>query len=253
MFGDGRESLVPSILDAYKVPYVFSGPATLAVSLNKYLTKRVVRDAGVPTPDFRILSGKKDLDLEKPPFPLFVKPVSEGTGKGISNRSVIKEESEFRTVCSELIDRYHQPVLVEEYLPGREFTAGVVGTGMEARVIGVMEVCYEGDILPVYSYENKENWKGRVDYRRVDESIYDECREVTLKVWNALMARDGGRVDLRMNARGRINFIEVNPLAGLNADISDLPILARMHGITFPQLIDMIMTSAIERVFIHHG
>ena len=249
MFGDGRESLVPAILDAYRLPYVFSGPATLAVSLNKYLTKRVVRDAGVPTPEFILVNSEAGLNQDKPGFPLFLKPVSEGTGKGIDDNSIVNNEEEFRKVCTSLLRKFKQPVLVEEFLPGREFTAGIIGSEKDARVIGVIEVCFVGSFNPVYSYENKENWKGRVEYRLTEENISRECAETALRVWSTIGAHDAGRVDLKVGKNGRVQFVEVNPLAGMNANYSDLPILARMHGMEFQELIEEIMKAAIKRIF----
>ena len=249
MYGDGRESMVPSILDSFRVPYVFSSPATLAVSLNKYLTKRIVRDAGVPTPDFRIIYSSLSLDDPKPPFPLFIKPVSEGTGKGISEHSIVNNDKEFRSVCLELLENFKQPVLVEEYLPGREFTAGIVGNGKDAYVIGAMEVCFNEGVLPIYSYYTKENWVGKVDYKIVEGELLKECTKVALGVWNAIGANDGGRVDLKIGSNGRVQFLEVNPLAGLNAESSDLPILARMNGMSYQELIEEIMQAAIKRIF----
>ncbi len=247
MYGDGREALVPAILDAYKIPYVFSGPATLAVSLNKYLSKRVVRDAGIPTPDFTIIYSAKDIHKNKPGYPLFLKPVSEGTGKGIDNKSIVGNDREFVEVCTRLLNDFNQPVLVEEYLPGREFTAGVVGQDGDARIIGAMEVIFEKDIKSIYSYETKENWIGRVNYEPVTGKMLEECSLVALGVWKAINARDAGRVDMKIGADGKVQFIEVNPLAGINPDNSDLPILAKMNGISFQSLIEIIMQHAIKR------
>ncbi len=248
MFGDGRESLVPAILDAYEIPYVFSGPATLAVSLNKYLTKRVVRDAGIPTPDFTIINSLKDLDVKKPGYPLFLKPVSEGTGKGIDTKSIVSNDHDFKEVCTDLLDKFHQPVLVEEYLPGREFTIGVIGQNGNARVIGAMEVIFDKNIESIYSYETKENWVGRVNYKPVTGPILEECTSVALGAWRAINARDAGRVDVKIGADQKVQFIEVNPLAGINPDNSDLPILAEMNGMSYQALIEAIMQNAIKRI-----
>jgi D-alanine-D-alanine ligase len=253
MYGDGREALVPALLDAYKIPYVFSGPATLAVSLNKYLTKRVIRDAGIPTPDFILVESEKDLDKKKPDFPLFAKPVSEGTGKGIDNKSIIETEDDFETVCINLLKKFQQPVLVEEYLPGREFTAGVIGHGNSTRVIGVMEVHFVKGEKSIYSYETKENWIGRVEYEPVKGVMFEECETVAAGVWKAIGAQDAGRVDLKIGSDGRVQFIEVNPLAGINQVNSDLPILAAMNGISYQQLIGTIMENAINRTKIQNG
>ncbi|MDD4192856.1 MAG: ATP-grasp domain-containing protein [Mangrovibacterium sp.] len=249
MYGDGRESLVPALLDYWQIPYVFSGPATMALTLDKALCKRVVRDAGIPTPDFCLIRSEADLTAKKPAFPLFVKPVSEGTGKGISEHSLVNSEKDFRLVCLDLLHRFRQPVLVESYLPGREFTVGVVGNGHEARVVGVMEVVFRDHTREIYSYENKQNYEEVVDYRAVHGELAGKCGELALRVWDVTGARDGGRVDMKLNTAGNPEFMEINPLAGLNFHDSDLPILARLNGMNFDALIGAIMEAAGKRIF----
>lgn len=250
IFGDGRESLVPALLDNWQIPYVFSSPAVLALSLDKAMCKRVVRDAGIATPDFCLIRNKADLQKDKPAFPLFVKPVSEGTGKGINEHSLISNEEEFVKVCTALLSQYHQPVLVESYLPGREFTVGVVGNGEDARVVGVMEVVFKKEnIREIYSYENKQNYEEVVNYRNVEGELARKCSELALRVWEVTGSRDGGRVDMKLNAAGDPEFIEINPLAGLNFHDSDLPILAGLNGMGFTELIGAIMKAAEKRIF----
>jgi D-alanine-D-alanine ligase len=246
LYGDGRESVVPALLDQYRIPYVFSGPVVMGVSLNKYLTRLVVEAAGVPVCPGIIASSVHDLDdLSSLEFPLFVKPVAEGTGKGITTRSVVRDSESLVTLVAELLATYNQPVLVEEYLPGREFTVGVTGNGSDAKVTGGMEVICR-DNLP-YSVEVKENYENYVQYRVYDEEIKAECDAVALGAWRALGAVDAGRVDMKADRHGRMCFIEANPLAGLNPVHSDLPMLSRMNGLAFSTLMKMIMNSATKR------
>jgi D-alanine-D-alanine ligase len=249
LHGLGREALVPAMLDAHRIPYTFSDPAVLALSLHKALTKRVVRDLGVPTPDFAVVERPEDADGVRLAYPLFAKPLAEGTGKGIDAASKIETPVGLRKVCTALLERFRQPVLVEEFLPGREFTAGIVGTGAEAGVVGVMEVILNKKAeADAYSYVNKEECDDRVVYELAMGDIDRECREVALKAWRGLGARDAGRVDLRVARDGKVSFIEVNPLAGLHPQHSDLPIICTMVGVTFQQLIERILQSAIRRV-----
>ncbi len=249
LHGLGREALVPAMLDAHRIPYTFSDPAVLALSLHKAMTKRVMRDLGVPTPDFAVVERPEDVEGVRLAYPLFAKPLAEGTGKGIDAASKIGTPAELRAVCADLLARFRQPVLVEEFLPGREFTAGIVGTGAEAGVVGVMEVIFNAKAeVDAYSYVNKEECDDRVVYRLAEGDIDRECREVTLKAWRGLGARDAGRVDLRVARDGKVSFIEVNPLAGLHPQHSDLPIICTLVGITFQQLIERILQSAIRRV-----
>jgi D-alanine-D-alanine ligase len=245
LYGDGRESVVPAILDQYRIPYVFSGPLIMGLSLNKHLAKLVVSAAGVPVSPGVLITEPDSCDEISLNYPLFVKPVSEGTGKGITEKSLVKNASELRVMVEWIVNEFRQPALVEEYLPGREFTVGVVGSGHEAVAIGGMEVIC-ADNLP-YSVEVKENYENYCRYTTLDENIADECLTVALSAWKALEAVDAGRIDLKADRNGRICFIEANPLAGLNPVHSDLPILARMYGVEYQKLMEMIMESAVRR------
>lgn len=249
LYGIGREAQVPAILDSYKIPYVFSDPLVLSLTLHKGMTKRVVRDYGVPTADFFVVDTIEDISLVNLPYPLFAKPVAEGTGKGIDNRSKIMNKEDLFRICSDLINRFNQPVIVETYLPGREFTVGIVGTGKDARVIGVMEIVITVRAKEqTYSYHTKENWRGIVEYPMATGDVESRCSEVALAAWRCIGCRDGGRVDLKMDEKGIPNFIEVNPLAGINPEHSDLPMLAGKKGISYQSLLKMIMDSAITRI-----
>ncbi|MCA1741215.1 MAG: hypothetical protein LC630_01840 [Bacteroidales bacterium] len=246
LYGDGRESVVPALLDQYRIPYVFSGPVVMGISLNKYLARLVVEAAGVPVPPGIVAATAGDLEKATTlTFPLFVKPVAEGTGKGITERSVVRDMGSLITMVTELLAAYRQPVLIEEYLPGREFTVGVTGTGAEAKVTGGMEVICR-DNLP-YSVEVKENYEHFAQYRVYDEDMKQQCDAVALGAWRALGAVDAGRVDMKADRNGSICFIEANPLAGLNPVHSDLPMLSMMNGMSFDTLMRLIMESARMR------
>jgi D-alanine-D-alanine ligase len=248
MYGIGREAQVPALLDAYGIPYTFSDPLVLSLTLHKGMTKRVVRDCGVPTADFAVLQDKDDLRDLKLPFPLFLKPVAEGTGKGIDASSLIHDRRNLETVFARLLRTFAQPVLVETYLPGREFTVGILGTGKTAHALPVMEIVLRDSAeKSSYSYENKQNYHDRVEYRLTSDGASRECADVALRAWRCLGCRDAGRVDLRLDVDGVPNFIEVNPLAGLNPIDSDLPIICTMAGIDYGTLIQSIMESALQR------
>ena len=248
--GFAREAQIPAILEVFDIPYTFSDPMVLALTLHKGMTKHVVRDSGIPTPDFCVAKDLKDLDRITLPFPLFAKPVAEGTGKGITSRSKVRTEAELYSVCQDLFMTYDQPILIETFLPGREFTVGITGTGKKSIAIGVMEVLLGKEAEPdVYSFSNKKEFEERVSYVCVDDSEARYAAKIALDAWRCLGCRDGGRVDVRSDKKGIPHFLEVNPLAGLNPEISDLPILCRLSGITYIELIDQIMESAMERVF----
>jgi D-alanine-D-alanine ligase len=248
-YGFAREAQVPALLDAYRIPYTFSDAMTLGLCLHKGMCKRIVRDGGVPTPAFAVIETPSDADTVNLPFPLFAKPVAEGTGKGVSGASKVSDREALKRVCGTLLERFQQPVLVETYLPGREFTVGIVGTGRDARALGVMEVLFgEQAESTNYSYQNKTDWIGKLDYRIPEKTIAVECAKVALTAWRALGCRDAGRIDLRFDAAGCPQFIEVNPLAGINPDISDLCILCGLYGISYANLIGWIVESACTRM-----
>ncbi|MDO9513235.1 MAG: ATP-grasp domain-containing protein [Elusimicrobiota bacterium] len=249
LYGAGRESLVPALLDSFRIPYVFSGPVTLGVALNKAFAKQIVRDSGVNTPAFFVVSQLSDIQKIDIEYPLFVKPVSEGTGKGIDQKSLVDSPAELEKVCARLLSEFNQPVLVEEYLPGREFTVGVLGTGEEAYVPGAIEIVTKQAGEKIYTYENKENYAAAVEYTAIKGEIFEQCKQVTLQAWKALNCLDGGRIDVKTDRHGKISFIEVNPLAGLNPISSDLPILCGLNGISYQGLIAAILKSAIKRHF----
>ena len=247
--GFGREAQIPALLDAYDIPYTFSDPLVLALTLHKGMTKHVIRDMGIPTPDFAIIEKEDQITGICLSYPLFAKPVAEGTGKGITAASKINTEKELVEVCRMLLTVFKQPVLVESFLPGREFTVGIIGTGKDAIATDTMEVCLKAQAEPdVYSYINKENCEELVEYRLVYDEEAQQVRETALSAWRGLGCRDAGRMDLRSDRSGRPNFMEVNPLAGLHPQHSDLPIIFNLMGKTFHQLIDMIMHSALKRV-----
>jgi len=247
MYGAGREALVPALLDAYRIPYTFSDPAVLTIALDKALTKSIVRDAGVPTAPFACIHSEADIARVHLPFPLFLKPLAEGTGKGISNRSKVGSAAELREVATDLLARFHQPVLVETFLPGREFTVGLAGSGETATVLGMIEVNFHAGSGAIYSYQTKTDYEKLVTYTVPTDDVSRRAAHVALSAWRALRCVDAGRADIRCDADGNPNFIEVNPLAGLNPTHSDLPILCRMNGISFTQLIGRILSNALAR------
>ena len=248
--GFGREAQVPALLDAYNIPYTFSDPLVLCITLHKAMAKRIVRQAGVPTPDFFMVEEIADLEAIDLPFPLFAKPVAEGTGKGITPSSKIMTRNDLISMCTRYLLTYNQPVLIETFLPGREFTVGILGTGKNAHAIGVMEVILQEAADPgVYSYRNKEQCEELVEYRLVDDSTAEKAGEVALAAWRGIGCRDAGRVDIRVDTDGIPNFMEVNPLAGIHPQHSDLCIIAGMVGMSYTSLIEAIMRSAISRVY----
>jgi D-alanine-D-alanine ligase len=253
MYGFGREAQIPALLDAYNIPYTFSDPLGHTLSLHKGITKHVLRDLGIPTPDFAVVNSDAEIDKVNLPFPLFAKPVAEGTSKGITALSKITNHEELYRTCKHLLRTFKQPALIERYLPGREFTVGILGTGKNANALGVIEVILKPMAEQnAYSYENKEHYENLVQYVLVDDDEARQAKGIALKVWRYLDLKDAGRVDLRSDAHGAPHFMEVNSLAGLNPKRSDLPILCNLLGMSYHVLISSIIESALRRADIKH-
>lgn len=252
LHGIAREAQVPALLEAFAIPCTFGDPVAMSVCLHKGLTKTLVEKCGTPTPQFAVVETLADLTRINLPFPLFAKPIAEGTGKGVSPASCISSAEELSQVCESLLTRFRQPVLVETYLSGREFTVGILGTGADARVLGTLEIVLLSDAEPgAYSYVNKERCEELVRYDLVrpdNDPEVAEAESIALAAWRELNGRDAGRIDLRSDGNGRPNFIEANPLAGLHPEHSDLPMIATKVGMSYQELIRQIIESASARV-----
>jgi D-alanine-D-alanine ligase len=250
MFGIAREAQVPALLDAYQIPYVFSDPLVCALTLHKGITKDVVRAAGLATPDFVVVHDLAAVARVDLPYPLFAKPIAEGTGTGIDARSKILNPVQLHSVCRQLLSEHAQPVLVERFLSGREFTVGILGTGSKATALATMEIqLRSGADADVYSFRNKEHWKELVHYQLLPAGeLRHRIEALALRAWKVLNCRDGGRIDVRLDDAGEPQFLEVNPLAGLRPGYSDLPIMCEMTGMGYVTLIGAIMQSAVTRL-----
>lgn len=249
LHGVAREAQVPVILDLYNIPYVFSDGMVLALTLHKAMAKRIVRDIGIPTAPFFLVEELADIEKIPSCYPYFVKPVAEGTGKGIGMHSLVHDYDMLKASCKKQLALSNQALLVEEYLPGREFTVGLVGSGSRIQVVGVMEVVFRNShTAGIYSYEHKAHYEKHIQYAIPERHWYEQCCDLSIQAWRGLACRDAGRIDLREDKHGVLNFMEVNPLAGLNPIHSDLPILSRMAGISYQELIGMIMHEALFRI-----
>ena len=226
----------------------------MSLTQHKGMTKRVIRDAGIPTADFTVVDDPDRMPRVPFPPPYFIKPVAEGTGKGVTPASIVRDRRDLKTRCAELIRTHGQPVLVETFLPGREFTVGLLGTGPDAVALGTMEVHLLAEAEPqVYSYQNKEAYEKLVKYQLVngfEDPVVQDAESIALNAWRVLGCRDAGRIDIRCDQKGDPCFIEVNPLAGIHPEHSDLPIICNLLGMPYRQLINKIMVSAEKRVHV---
>jgi D-alanine-D-alanine ligase len=249
VWGRSREAQVPALCELFDQPYTFGDPFTCAVTLDKAAAKRIVRDHGLSTAPFAVVGSPEEFAAVDLPVPLFLKPLAEGSSKGVSQHSLVRSRGELANACLNMLRQCRQPVLVETFLPGREVTVGIVGHGPRARVVGVMEVSFTAKAeAAAYTAVNKEEYLERVTYRLLgDEPLAQQAKELALAVYDILGCRDAARVDLRCDAGGHPHFLEVNPLPGINHVRSDLPIMARLAGIPYGDLIGAIVDSARER------
>ncbi len=251
LWGSARESLIPALLDAYHIPYTFSDPLTLAVCIDKAMSKRVWLSYGLPTPRFWVASNAIDIDAilrDNPRFPLFVKPVREGSSKGIDAHAIIDTEAALTERVRLVATRYEQPALVETFASGREFTVGVLGNGATALVLGVGEVtaAAKGGI---YGFEEKHpDDEGNGLYAPVAPgALHDRLAQLGLNAYLAIGCQDSGRVDIRLDGAGQPQLLEINPLAGLHPQHSAMPAMARWAGMSFDNLIACILDHAFKR------
>ena len=262
--GESRESQIPAMLEMLGVPYTGSGILTLAVSLDKALTHQVLSYNGVPSPSFQVFK-KAEAELDrKLDFPLVVKPLCEGSSKGIRSSSLVKNETELRKQVSWVVATYNQPVIVEEFLPGREFTVGLIGNE-KPTVLPLVEILL--DKLPekashIYSYEAKWIWdipEKPLDIFQcpadVTQNLEKEIKRVAVKTFKVLNCRDVCRMDMRLDKNNEPRVLEVNPLPGMipNPEAhSCLPEAARAAGFTYDQLICTILWQALKRYGMQH-
>lgn len=246
-----REAQVPALLEMLGIPHTHSDPLTLAATLDKGVAKRIVQSHGIATPRFQVVERAAELRELGLPFPLFVKPLWEGSSMGIQQSSRVVDAAALEATGGALLARYGEPVLVEEQCPGAEFTVGILGSGPSARVLGTTELVPVGRSRAefVYSLDIKRSpdWRQHVELVTPPQGDVRAVEQVALDAYRALGCLDVGRVDVRLDAAGTPHFLEVNPLPGLAPGHSDLALMGAAVGLTYGQLIGEIVASASIR------
>jgi D-alanine-D-alanine ligase len=253
-FGDSREAHVPAMLEMMGIPYTGSRVLTQALCLDKAMTKRVLSTHGIPTAPFQIFRNSRERRNPRLKFPLFVKPNREGSGMGVSPKSIVRDEAELRTQVAYITETYQQEALVERYIEGREITCGIVGNE-NPHVFPVMEIDLStapSDQLGLYTNYIKHDIPESPTYRcpaPLDEAMTMMIKRLTVEVFHAVGALDVGRVDLRIDQHdGKPYVLEINTLPGLTPGISDLVIVAAADGIDHTQLVNMVFDAAVKRL-----
>ncbi|HEX5387157.1 MAG TPA: hypothetical protein VFW66_10680 [Gemmatimonadales bacterium] len=261
LVGQNRESHVPAICEFLGVPCHASDPLALALALHKGRAKEIFEQHGVPTAPFRLARSVADARSTRLPFPLFVKPAFEGSGKGVSVRSLCRDRAELVAQVGALLETYREPVLIETYLPGREFTVAILGNGEEARCLPIVGMCFDSlpaGAPPIYGYEAKWVWdtpeRPLAIFEcpaQVPEALAAELRSVALAAYAALDCRDWCRVDLRCDVAGRPMVVELNPLPGVLPDPREnscFPKAAAAAGMSYEELICTVADIAWRRI-----
>jgi D-alanine-D-alanine ligase len=259
--GPNREAHVPAILEYLAIPYSGSDPFTLALCLDKARTKEILSYHGIPTASFARITTLDQLEpFRRRAFPVFVKPVHEGSSKGITERNICYDFDQLQLQSAHLLERYRQPVLAETFLPGEEFTCALIGNGDDVTMLPIVGMKFEGlpeGAAPIFGYEAKWIWDTREHplptYEcpaRISEGLRESLESVALRTYSALGCRDWSRIDLRLDAKGEPYVVEVNPLPGIAPNPDDhsfFPMAARAAGISYAELLQRVLLLAGAR------
>ncbi len=260
LYGESRESQIPAMLEMLRIPYTGSDSLVLGICLDKASTKQVLCYHGIPNPPFTVVRDLKAKNAV-PPLPLIVKPLSEGSSKGVTNASLVRTRKQLREQIGFVLTQYRQPALVEKFLPGREFTVALLGNGNEVEVLPIVEIQFQElppHINPIYSFEAKWVWD-TVEKpleifscpAKISATLRKRIERVCRAAFSALRVRDWCRIDVRLDEKGAPHILELNPLPGILPDPdanSCFPKAARTAGISYDALINRVLAIACSRV-----
>ena len=255
-----RESQIPAMLDMLNIPYTGSDALTLGICLDKARTKEILSYYKIPNANFIVVDKFKPLSNHSIEFPSIVKPVSEGSSKGIVNSSIVRNYDELNAEIKRVVDEYNQPAIIEEFLPGKEFTVALIGNGDSIEILPIVEIKYENfpdDVEHLYSYEAKwilDTKDSVFDVfecpAAIDNDLEKQIKDTVLQTYNVLRCKDWSRIDIRLDKNGIPNVIEINPLPGIMPDPtenSSFPKAARAAGINYNEMIQRVLLEACKR------
>jgi D-alanine-D-alanine ligase len=251
--GRGREAQAPAVLNLFGIPFTGSDETALCIALDKALCKRLLSTYRIRTPRYRVISEERDARPGGLHFPVIIKPNAEGSSKGIPDACIAADAEVLRALVIRSLRLYGGSVLAEEYIPGREFTVGLLGNGEDLLVFPPMEIVFRGNTerdYRIYSYGVKQDYKKYVDYQcpaRISPALEKEMAKTARRVFNALGCRDFARVDFRLSEEGELYFIEINPLPGLAPGYSDYPMLAEFSGVPYRELVLGVLRAGLKR------
>jgi D-alanine-D-alanine ligase len=265
LYGNSREAQIPALLDMLGLPYTGSDPVTLGLCLDKRRAKEILAFHGVATPRFALLDDAAGLPGHLR-YPLMVKPILEGSSKGVTDSALVADSHALRRQVEWVLATYRQPALVEEFLPGREFTVALLGNGPSPRVLPIVEIDFATlppGVNPIYSYEAKWLWDREEDPLQIfscpaplSPALQEEIEQLCRRAFAALGCRDWCRIDVRLDAAERPHVIELNPLPGIlprPEQNSCFPKAARAAGLSYEQLILGVVEAACDRLGLDPG
>jgi len=258
--GPSREAQIPAILDMFGIPYTGSDPVTLGICLDKARAKEILSFHQIPNPAFHVITSVEELRGRTIELPSVVKPLHEGSSKGVLNASIVRSQKELVVQVERVLNDYAEPALVEKFLPGREFTVALLGNGQSLRVFPIVEIRLDQlpeGVNPLYSYEAKWVWD-QSDHpvemydcpAHIDSDLERRIKETCISVFSVLRCRDWCRIDLRLDASGTPNIVELNPLPGILPnpdDHSSFPMAARAAGFSYNAMLNAVLDAAILR------
>ena len=260
LIGVNRESHIPALLEMLQIPYSGSDPLTLGICLDKSRAKEILSYHNIPNAKFLVAHKMEDIENVNFDFSSIVKPISEGSSKGIFSSSLVKNKKELEAEVRRIIFSYDQPALIEEYLPGREFTVAVLGNDNETEILPIIEIRYEDfpvDVIPLYSYEAKwilDTKENNFDVfecpAKLDNELEQKIKDTVLRTYRVLRCKDWSRIDVRLDKNEIPKIIEINPLPGIMPDPnenSSFPKAARAAGMSYNQMIQKVLYSAAKR------
>lgn len=258
--GSSRESQIPAILEMLGIPYTGSDSLTLGICLDKSRAKEILSFNKILTPSFSVVDSLRQLSEVPISFPSIVKPLYEGSSKGIYNASVVRTSGELRNQVEKVLEEYHQPALIEKFLPGREFTVAVLGNSPEPMVLPIVEIRFDSlpeGVNPIYSYEAKWVWdtvENPIDVHecpaKITPQLQKEIEDLCRNTYRVLRCRDWCRIDIRLDEQGRPNVLELNPLPGIlpnPEEHSCFPQAARAAGMNYNTMLNTVLNAGIKR------
>jgi D-alanine-D-alanine ligase len=265
LHGASREAQIPAMLDMLGIPYTGSDPLALSLCLDKRRTKEILTHHGIATPSFSVVNSLAEIPAQLR-YPLMVKPTLEGSSKGVTDKALVQNRHELVRQLEWVINTYHQSALIEEFLPGREFTVAMLGNGSDLTVLPIVEINFDTlptGVQPIYSYEAKWLWDQEEDPlqiftcpARLEPLLRMQIEELCKAAFRALDCRDWCRIDVRLDSEGRPQVIELNPLPGIlprPEQNSCFPKAARAFGLTYAEMILAVADAACARLALSEG